>query len=279
MSFFKDVVTDMKSMEQKFTGPDYEYYKKIAKPGDLGVSGKGSIGALSDDIGAIISYVEVLVSGSGRGNTPGKPLGNKFVLETGGQCKDYKTDKTVTRSMYINNVPTKKIPLLSNISGMDFPDIRGLVPGIMEDMYSINPLKMFSAFMEGNEPLCAEVNLPVRDVNDNESKQSAYIPISELKDMKDDGIIPDNLVTEEMINSLNDNVDKSKSNDSKETKETFMNFCDALNGYGVNNNWYSNDNKKGNEGVKTNSFKENLCYSLFSIILLYFAIRLIQKWS
>jgi len=262
MNFFKDVVTDMDKIEQEFLGPDYAYYKKINNPSKLGVSGDGSMDALSKDIASIISYVEVLVSGTGEANGPGKPLGDKFVLKTGGQCKDYKTDKLVTRSMYVNNVPTKKLPIISNLTGMSFPDFRGLVPGIMEDMYAINPLKMFSAFMEGNEPVCAEVNLPVRDVNDHESTQSAYIPISELKSMVNDGVIPSDTVTESMINALNNSTNTSN------TTESFLNMCDLINGYKTNFN-----NKK------SLSNNDKIYYLIIASILFYLLVKFMNKFK
>jgi hypothetical protein len=292
MSFFKDIVTDINKVEEKFLGPDYPYYKKIATPGKLGVSGEGSIKALDNDIAAIVSYVEVLVSGSGAGNIPGKPLGNKFFLETGGQCKDYKTNKNVTRSMYINNVPTGDIPIVSNLSGMKFPGLKGLVPGIMSDMYAINPLKMFSAFMEGSEPLCAEVNLPVRNVDDVESTQSGYIPISELKDMAGDGIIPEKTVTEVMTRSLDKNVSGST------TKEGFINLCETIFDYGCKNKEtkYNLANSKNTRNTKpqeiiqeirkninklktNNKITDKLFYTIFSLLLLYFSLRLLQKWQ
>lgn len=260
MNFFKDVVTDMDKVQQEFLGPDYAYYKKIRNPSELGVSGSGNLGALEKDIASIIDYVEVLVSGTGPGNAPGKPLGDKFILKTGGQCKDYKTNKLVTRSMYINNVPTKKLPIVSNLTGMSFPDFRGIVPGIMEDMYAINPLKMFSAFMEGNEPLCAEVNLPTRDANDHESTQSAYIPITELEDMQSDGIIPGDVVSSEMRNALNKQTNSST--------ETFMNMCDVMNGV---------NSIKNKMKSQSNNWQQTVFYSAFSLLLLYICMKLMRR--
>ena len=148
MSFFSNIMGDMSKLEQEYLGPDYPYYKKVSTPGELGMSGKGNMDALASDIAGITDYVQLLVSGSGRGSKTGKPLGDRFFLKTGGQCKDYKTKKLVTRSMYIDNVPTSNIPIISNMSGMSFPEFRGVVPGILEDLYDINPIKMFRAFME-----------------------------------------------------------------------------------------------------------------------------------
>ena len=53
-NFFEKVVTDMDSLEQEFLGPNYKYYRFIRNPNELGMSGGGSIGDLSDDIAGII---------------------------------------------------------------------------------------------------------------------------------------------------------------------------------------------------------------------------------
>ena len=111
MSMFKKIITDLDNVEQDFLGEDYDYYKQIKTPGELGMSGDGNIGALSRDIEGIVDYVEVLVSGSGEASKTGNPTGSKFFLKTLGQCKDYKTGKLVSRSMYVNNVPTKNLPM------------------------------------------------------------------------------------------------------------------------------------------------------------------------
>lgn len=248
MNFFDDVATDINNVQKEFLGPNYDYYNKIANPSELGMSSNGDMGSLAKDVAGIIDYVEVLVSGSGPANKPGKPLGDKFILPTAGQCKDYKSNKVVTRSMYINNVPTKSIPIISNLSGMDFPDFRGIVPGVMEDMYSINPLKMFSAFMEGSEPICAEVNLNTRDSNDNTSTKAAFIPISELQSLEYDGKIPQGTVTDEMKSALN--------------KEGFTNL------------YHSNYNN-------TTSYHflnyKNIYLTSLSLLLLFISIKFMQK--
>jgi hypothetical protein len=248
--FFEDIVNDADKLEQKFLGPDYNYYSHIRNPSELGMSGKGNLKALSNDIAGIMDYVEVLVSGTGPASS-GKPLGDKFFIKTAGQCKDYKTNKLVNRSMFINNIPTKKIPIISNLSGMSFPDFRGIVPGMVENIYDINPLKMFSAFMEGNEPLCAEVKLDT--VGTKESSGSGFVPIKELKDLESIGKIPKGTVTDDMKKSLN-NIE---------------NFVNIIEGFGTN---YNYKNK-----TFTNSNIENIYLFSFTILLSYITYKLLHK--
>ena len=61
-NFFQTVSNDVSKLQSDFTGPNYKYYKYIRNPSELGMSGDGSIGALSNDIAGIIDYVELLVT-------------------------------------------------------------------------------------------------------------------------------------------------------------------------------------------------------------------------
>jgi hypothetical protein len=272
MSMFQKIITDLDNIEQDFLGEDYEYYKQIKTPSELGMSGDGNVGALARDIEGIVDYVEVLVSGSGNASRTGQPTGSKFFLKTMGQCKDYKTDKLVSRSMYINNVPTKNLPIISNLTGVSFPEFRGIVPGILEDIYSINPLKMFRAFMEGSEPPCAEVSLETIDSNNNIQTNSAYVPISELQDLQNDGKIPDGTVTTDMLNYLKNSVNT----------ETFINFCDSYrqskNNFFSDNNNNNIDENENNESkyIKVNSY-QNIYYTIVALLLLYITYKLMKK--
>ena len=267
MGFFGNITKDMSKLEQDYLGPDYPYYKKINSPSHLGMSGHGSISALSSDIAGIVDYVEILVSGSGKASKTGNPLGDKFFLKTGGQCKDYLTNKLVTRSMYINNVPTSNIPIISNLSGMSFPEFRGLAPAVVQDLWAINPVKMFRAFMEGNEPLCAEVKLETIDVNDKKQQESGYVPIIELNDLISDSKIPKDTVTSKMKDALNNSSNNKNSNNSK---ESFMNMCNIISG----NDVPKQNNKKYFKDLDPLS---NIYFISLAIGMLYLVYKLTKK--
>jgi len=68
--------------DSSFLGPSYEYWKNIKQPGQMGMSPAFTLDALSADVTGLLSYVEVLVTGSGNASKTGKPLGNKFFLKT-----------------------------------------------------------------------------------------------------------------------------------------------------------------------------------------------------
>lgn len=257
MNFFSDIVTDMDKLEQEFLGPDYNYIKFINNPNELGMSSEGSMGALKNDVEGIVDYVELLISGSGRGSKTRKPLGDKFFLKTGGQCKDYKTGKLVQRDMYIDNVPDGTIPGLSEMSGMKFTEFEGLIPGIFSNLDAINPLKLFSAFMEGENPICAQITLPTIDQNNNSSQQSGYIPITEIKE------ISPGLVTPDMNKSLNQQVNNT---------EGFLNLNDL-----IHNDEYREYIKNGKDNTyKQDSFSNIYIVSL-SFLLLYITYKFMNK--
>ena len=74
-------------------GPSYDYWKSIKQPSEMGMSPGFSLGALATNVDGLLSYVEVLISGTGNASVTGKPLGNKFFLKTSGQCSETTAEK------------------------------------------------------------------------------------------------------------------------------------------------------------------------------------------
>jgi len=180
--FFKEIAGGVSNAEQSMLGPDYKYYKYIRTPGQLGVSSDGNMGAMSKDIAGIINYVELLVEGGGQASTTGGPLGPKFYIKTAGKCKDEATGSIVPRYLYVDNVPSGNIPLISSGLGVNFSEFRGLIPGILEDIEALNPLTLFSAFQQGSAPSCKEVKFPVTGDNRPNAPESGHVAISEINE-------------------------------------------------------------------------------------------------
>jgi len=179
--FFNKALTDLDSLQEDILGPDYPYYKYINSPSDMGMSSSGD--KIATNIGGLLAYTNVLVTGKGKASTTGNPLGNKFFIKTGAKCKDTATGEPVTRSLYINNVPDGTIPLISNMSGQSFSTFKGLVPGILSDMNELNPLKIFQAFMLGNEPDCKQQTMEVVSTNNVSSKDTQYLAVADIQNM------------------------------------------------------------------------------------------------
>jgi hypothetical protein len=137
--------------------------------------------------------VEVLVTGN-AGSTTGGPLGDKFFLKTGGQCKDVASGNKVDRYIYIDNVPNGNIPFISSgLGGTDFTEFEGLIPGLLGDLGKLNPLNLFKSFMMGDNPDCMSVTLqtivPVADADlndtgkDNIGTETQYVAVADVKNM------------------------------------------------------------------------------------------------
>ena len=81
-------------------------------------------------------------------------------------------------------MPTGAIPLISSGLGVKFPEFRGLLPGVLEDVGALNPMSLFSAFQQGATPLCREVNFPVKGDNRAGHPTSGHVALSEIKEYK-----------------------------------------------------------------------------------------------
>ena len=77
-NIFQEVLNDAEGVQNELLGPTYPYYKNIKSPSQIGMSDKGTIQQMSNNVNGLINYVELLVSGGGKASATGKPLGNKF---------------------------------------------------------------------------------------------------------------------------------------------------------------------------------------------------------
>jgi hypothetical protein len=182
-SLFSQITQGLENVEEEFLGPDYNYVRFIKSPEEMGMTGDGNLNVLVKDIQGLVAYVQLLITGRGNANKTGQPLGNKFFLKTAGQCKNVRTGQIVDRHMYINNQPTGNIPLLSDATGANFSTFEGLIPGVIGNLDAVNPLFLFTAFTEGQEPDCVNVTLPTIDKNGNGGQGNGNVPIAELQHM------------------------------------------------------------------------------------------------
>ena len=183
-NLFEDVVNDVNAVQEKLLGPNYQYWKQVKMPSEMGMSGQGSISALSRNIAGLVNYVEVLVAGGGNASKVNGPMGNKFFLKTGAKCQDTRSGKNVDRYIYINNVPDGTIPFISQgLGGTTFPNFRGLVPGALGSLNVLNPFTILQSFMVGNNPKCQPLTMETIDANNNKSQQTHYVSTTDIKNM------------------------------------------------------------------------------------------------
>ena len=206
-NLFQEVLSNAKGVEEKLLGPDYKYYNQIKTPGEIGMSSNGDLGALARDINGLTQYVEVLVTGNSNASKTGRPLGNKFFLQTGAKCKA-PNGQDVDRYIYVNNVPSGNIPFISSGMGTNFSEFKGLIPGTMSNLNVLNPFAIMQGFMAGTSPACQEVTFQTIDVNNNASQETRYIALMDLQNMDPCGM-PGNV--------------NNYSNPSRRCKESFEN--------------------------------------------------------
>jgi len=192
MSIFEKVLGGVENAQAEFLGPTYPYYKNIKSPREIGMSDAGNLETIGKDINGLISYVEVLVTGNSEASTTGRPLGNKFFLQTGakcavkGSCKNPNDPSTCTqtdRFIYVNNVPNGNIPFISQGLGKNFTEFEGLIPGAMGNLNRLNPFGLMSSFLSGSTPECQQVTLETIDVNNNRSNATKYVTTVDLANM------------------------------------------------------------------------------------------------
>jgi len=175
------------TLQTTILGPDYDYSSKIKAPDQMGMSGEGTFGALANDISGLMGYVDLLVSGKCKLGTcasnPPRPLGSKFFVETPVQCTDKATEKSVKRSIYVNNVPDGSIPFISDGAGLRFDSFTGLLPGVMSNISQINPMKILTAFTSGPSSTCQAITMPTIDSNDKEGVATAYVTNKDISPM------------------------------------------------------------------------------------------------
>jgi hypothetical protein len=191
-NIFKEVLADAEGVEQSLLGPSYPYYKNIKTPSELGMNSNGSIQQMATDISGLINYVEVLVSGGGSASVPGRPLGNKFFLQTGAKCasidtcsnpKDPSTCQKVDRFIYVDNVPNGDIPFISSGLGVNFSELKGLIPGAMGNLNVLNPYAIMRAFLAGSTPLCQTLTMQTIDISNNVSSATQYVTLADISNI------------------------------------------------------------------------------------------------
>ncbi len=181
-NIFKDSLSNASCLQDSLLGPTYPYWKNIRSPSELGMSDKGSISVMAKDVAGLINYVELLVTGSGKASKTGKPLGNKFFLKTGAKCTD--SNKNLQdRYVYINNVPLGNIPFISSGMGTNFKEMRGLLPGTMSNLNSLNPLEIIQGFSAGGSPPCQKVTLQTISTDNKTSTETHYMTTLDIQSM------------------------------------------------------------------------------------------------
>jgi hypothetical protein len=126
-------------------GPDYSYADHVPQPSSLGVGSAGNFSQLGRNAGAIGTYVGTLVSGN-------PILGNRFFVNTAAQCTA-PDGSLQSRFNYINNIASTGNLLPSGIKAIG-GGLKGLIPGAVGDIASLNPTYLFRSLSSDGLPSC-----------------------------------------------------------------------------------------------------------------------------
>lgn len=161
---------------------NYTYYKYINTPTELGMQPGYNLSNIADGVGGIISYIKLLVEGGSPASKTGGPLGNKYFYTTSQTCTD-PDGNSQTLSLYVDNVPSGNLGIIPNGIGGNFSSFKGLLPGLLENAFSLANIDFFSAFSSMDPPKCQQVTLQTIDVNNNVGTGTAYVSIDDIKNI------------------------------------------------------------------------------------------------
>jgi hypothetical protein len=170
---------------------NYVYYKFIKTPSELGMSPGSNLSNISDGVAGISSYIKLLVQGKSPASRTGKPLGNKYFHPTSQKCTD-PSGGSQSLSLYIDNVPSGNLGIIPAGVGGNFTSFRGLLPGLLENAFSLAQIDFFSAFTSMDPPKCQQVTLETIDVNNKSGQGSAYVSISDIKNISPCNFVANN---------------------------------------------------------------------------------------
>lgn len=188
-------------MAEDYLGPNYPYHKNISTPDEMEMSPEGK--SLGKNIHGLMRYASLLMIGDTIANKKIKdeqatlggkqPLGDRIFVKTHGICKnkilnegvvvDPETPEGADRYVYIDHIPTGNIPDLGNMSAM-----KGFIPGVMDNIFKLNPIKIIDAMGQPAEPDCLEVEFETIKYNNKKEKhellpEKRWVSIDDLKSL------------------------------------------------------------------------------------------------
>jgi hypothetical protein len=178
-----ELLSNIKTSGIHKSGESYPYYKQILTPKEIEFSSAGTNDAFTANVNGLLDYVTILVQGGGGASKIDGPLGDRYFIQTPAKCKDIRTGKSVTRSIYVNNIPDGRLPFLSAGTDLHFNQMDGLIPGALDTMSKLNPFSYMKAFFEGSDPSCMSIKLKTRDADNVVDYDTQFVSIKDIEEM------------------------------------------------------------------------------------------------
>ena len=141
-------------IQTEILGPSYSYTDHVPAPSSLGIGTDGSFSQLGTNMSGIGTYVSTMIDGD-------PPLGNQYFVNTGGTCTA-PDGSLQPRYNYINNKPSVGDLLPAGMSELG-SGIHGLIPGVIGDIESLNPLYLINSLVADASPACECYKCTVTD--------------------------------------------------------------------------------------------------------------------
>lgn len=167
---------NVKTTGPGISGPDFSYAEAIPLPNQIGVRDGGDIGAVVGAVKGVAYYVDTIGFGEPSSfldqNMGLKPIGVQVWMKSGTICSNGADMWT-----YMNGIPDGTAlggGLAKTLSDSGMPGLKGIAPGMMEDIKSaFDPAPIMQSVFGTGFPSCKMVEMPVGDQDGNISKKDA----------------------------------------------------------------------------------------------------------
>lgn len=149
-----------------FIAPTYDFTANVPTPKQIGVSRGNSVGSVINAVRGVAYYGDVIGFGeSANPLTRGMnfyPLGINYFMNTGLTCTNGQK-----MAAYVEGIPNGDAlgqTVKNAMAEMGLPGLRGLAPGMLEDVQdALNPKPILQAAFGKPYPVCEKVTRPVGD--------------------------------------------------------------------------------------------------------------------
>ena len=167
-------------------GPDYSFADNVPLPGSIGVRDGNTVESVVGAVKGVAYYVDTIGFGESSSSLTGgmglKPIGVNTFMKTGFTCSN-----GADMWMYNEGIPTGNAlgkRLADGLKSAGMPGMRGLAPGILEDVETaLDPKPIMSAMFGSSTPVCKYVTERVGDQDNvfkNTTTKSFYVDNPEI---------------------------------------------------------------------------------------------------
>jgi hypothetical protein len=183
-----------------FFEPDYNLYKLIPNPIDLGLKRGGKMDYVMEAGEIAAYYGDLMTFGASTGKftrnyaangkfvrefnrKPIQPYGVNYVVPTGIKCHNgaqmYNYVETIPRGDALGK------NMMRAVASVGLPPMRGLAPGAVEDVKEVGDVRAIAnAFLGSIYPVCEKKDLPVGSPDGKIRNQEGKLIITEHKTVK-----------------------------------------------------------------------------------------------